>query len=70
VVQNVEVMFLKGTASVREASSISALLKVWESFENRKAKQKCFDLRHIFLPIDLMINLIPFCFRVEMKTFF
>jgi hypothetical protein len=70
VVQNVEVMFLKVTASVREASSISALWKVWESFENRKAKQKSFDLRHILLPIDLMINLISFCFRAEIKTFF
>jgi len=39
VVQNVEVSFLKGTARVREASSLSALWKVWESFKNRKAKQ-------------------------------
>jgi hypothetical protein len=38
VVQNVEVRFLKGNASVREASFISALWKVWESFKNRKAK--------------------------------
>jgi hypothetical protein len=40
VVQNVEVRFLKETASVREASSISAPWKVWESFKNRKAKEK------------------------------
>jgi hypothetical protein len=39
VVLNVEVMFLKGTSSVREASSISALWKVWKSFKNRKAKK-------------------------------
>jgi len=39
VVQNVEVRFLKGTAIVREAGSISALWKVWESFINRKAKK-------------------------------
>jgi len=35
----VEVRLLNGTASVREASSLSALWKVWESFKNRKAKQ-------------------------------
>jgi hypothetical protein len=40
VVQNVEVRFLKGTASVREASSIGALWKVWESFKNRKGNTK------------------------------
>jgi hypothetical protein len=63
VVQNVEVMFLKGTVSVRGASSISALWKVWESFKNRKAKKKKeFDLRHMLLTINLMINLILFGF--------
>jgi hypothetical protein len=40
VVQNVEVRLLKGTASVLETSSLSALWKVWESFKNRKAKKK------------------------------
>jgi hypothetical protein len=40
VVQNVEIRFLNGTASVRETSPIGALWKVWESFKNRKAKQK------------------------------
>jgi len=39
VVQNVEVKFLKRTVSVKEASSLSALWKVWESFKNRKAKK-------------------------------
>jgi hypothetical protein len=39
VVQNVEVKFLKGTPRAREASSLSALWKVWESFKKRKAKK-------------------------------
>jgi hypothetical protein len=45
VVQNVEVRFLKGTASVREASSISALWKVWESFKKQKSKKKILSLQ-------------------------
>jgi hypothetical protein len=39
VVQNVEVILLKGTASVREASSLNALWKVWDS---RKAENSHF----------------------------
>ena len=45
VVQNVEVRFLKGTASVREASSISAPWKVWESFKKQKSKKKILSLQ-------------------------
>jgi hypothetical protein len=60
---------LKGTASVRETSSLSGLWKVWESFKNRTAK-KSFDFRHILLPINLMLNLILFGFRAEIKAFF
>jgi len=39
VVQNVEVKFLKRTARVREASSLSALWKVWASFKTERQKK-------------------------------
>ena len=33
-------------------------------------QKKSFDIRHILLPINLMINFILFCFRAEIKAFF
>ena len=36
----------------------------------QKSKKKSFDFRHMLLPINLMITLILFGFRAEMKDFF
>ena len=54
MVQNVVVKFLKRTGKCGLA------LK-------QKSKKKSFDFRHILLPINLMINLIIFGFRAEIK---
>jgi hypothetical protein len=61
----VEVRILKGTASVREARSIVPSGKCGRALKTEKQNKKSFDFRHIILPIDLMINLILFCFVLK-----